>query len=88
MPRGETSQYAVFGLQVTSDIDLPELPRGTGPADVVIRTGPSPAPLVDPVVDSVLYQAAPGRLRLAPPMALPSKDHNRRVGPAGRMMAP
>ena len=61
------SQYAVFGLQLTSEIDLPELPRGTGPADVAIRTGPPPEPLDDPVVDSVLYQAAPGRLRLEVP---------------------
>lgn len=61
------SQYAVFGLQLTSEIDLPELPRGTGPAEVTIRTGPPPEPLDDPVVDSVLYQAAPGRLRLEVP---------------------
>jgi hypothetical protein len=61
------SQYAVFGLQLSSEIDLPELPRGTGPAEVTIRAGAIPAPLVDPVVDSVLYQAAPGQLRLEVP---------------------
>jgi hypothetical protein len=43
------------------------LPRGTGPAEVAIRRGPTPEPLAHPVVDSVLYQAAPGRLRLEVP---------------------
>jgi hypothetical protein len=59
--------YSVFGLQLTSEIELPELPAGTGPAEVTIRRGPTPDPLADPVVDSVLYQAAPGRLRLDVP---------------------
>src|SRR5438105_3551225 len=59
--------YAVFGLRVASEIELPELPRGTGRADVTIRRGPTPDLIADPVIEGVLYQAAPGRLRLTVP---------------------
>jgi hypothetical protein len=70
VPALEISHYSVFGLQLASEIDLPELPRvplPSGPVDVTIRRGPTPEALADPVVDSVLYQAAPGRLRLQVP---------------------
>jgi hypothetical protein len=67
VPAGLTSDYEVFGLQVSSELELPELASGTGPADVLIRCAPAPAPLVEPVVESILYQAAPGRFRLEIP---------------------
>ena len=56
--------YWVFGLQVTSELSLPELYAGAEPADVVIRRGPVPDDLPDAQAHGVLYQAAPGVFRL------------------------
>lgn len=59
--------YAVFGMTVSSEIDLPELARTTRLPEVAIRRGPVVDSLDDAVAEGVLYQAAPGRLRLDVP---------------------
>lgn len=64
---GPVFAYDVFGLSVSSEIELPELSKATRPPDVTVRCGPVIDALDDAVVDSVLYQVGPGRLRLEVP---------------------
>jgi hypothetical protein len=59
--------YSVFGLQVASSVDLPELVAGGGATDVTIQVAPVPERLVDPVVSGRFVQASPGRFRLEVP---------------------
>lgn len=58
-------QYSIYGLQIASELRLAELLPGEGPTDVVIRRGRVPNELPDAKKRGVLYEAAPGRLRLA-----------------------
>lgn len=51
--------YRVFGLTVASDIPLPNLAAGSGPADVVVRMGTVPEGLPGTVSRGVFFEAAP-----------------------------
>jgi hypothetical protein len=59
--------YAAFGLNLSSELELPELPAATTDAvpDVRIRLGPVPERLPDAQAGGVLYQTAPARFLLA-----------------------
>ena len=57
-------RYAVFGLTLASELELPELPPGDGPPDVTVRRGEVPEELAEVKKRGVLYQAGPGRLLL------------------------
>lgn len=56
--------YTLFGLQVSSELELPEAPAGQGAAEVVIRFGEVPDALPDATKKGAQYEVAPGRLRL------------------------
>ena len=57
--------YHAFGLQIHSELPLPELlPAAPGPADVTIRYGETPAALPDPSVKHGIWEAKPGMFLL------------------------
>ena len=57
-----TYQYKIFGLQISSEIPLPELIPSISDAipDVSIRLDNIPKEIIDPRISGVLYQAKPG----------------------------
>jgi hypothetical protein len=60
-------RYHAFGLQITSEIDMPRLPAWDGddlPPDLCVRCGPVPAGLEDVQQRGAAYQIAPGRFLL------------------------
>jgi len=60
--------YTAYGLQIDSELTLPELlPGSNRPADVRIRFGPVPTALPDPLFDGGYFQAKPGTFLLAVP---------------------
>ncbi len=61
------SAYRVYGLEVASDYELPELMAGPGRPDLTIHRASVAEPLASPVVDGPHVQAAPGRFRLRVP---------------------
>jgi len=57
--------YTAYGLQIASELPLPELlPSAAAAPDVHIRYGAVPAELDNPVGQGVIYQARPGQLLL------------------------
>ncbi len=64
MIKSGTFLYHIFGLQVTSEIECPELLPGKGKPDVVVRFGAVPEELENPRFKGVRFQAAPGTLLL------------------------
>lgn len=60
-----THSYSLYGLRIDSFLPCPGLATGGGPAEVEIRRGAVGDELPDAVQRGVLYQAAPGRFRLA-----------------------
>ncbi len=58
-------RYRLYGLRVDSFLPCPDLADGDGPADVEIRQGHVADDLPDATKRGVLFQAAPGRFRLA-----------------------
>jgi hypothetical protein len=61
------ANYHAHGFRIASDIDLPELVRGDGVPDVVIRRGPAPARLDGSVTRGPRYQATSGQYLLTMP---------------------
>jgi hypothetical protein len=64
--RSTVFHYRAFGLNIASELDLPELqtrPEASEP-DVHIRVGAVPESLADPQESGVLFQAAPNRFLL------------------------
>jgi len=59
--------YQAFGLILRSDIALPELPAGVGPADVEIRCGRAVDQLDAPIKRGVLYELSERELLLTIP---------------------
>ena len=60
-----THHYSLYGLRVDSFLPCPGLAPGDGAAEVEIRRGEVPDEIPDVKKRGVLYQAAPGRFRLA-----------------------
>ena len=59
------TRYTAHGLQIDSEILLPELlPGSNGPADVRIRYAPVPTSLPDPLGEGGNFQAAQDKLLL------------------------
>jgi hypothetical protein len=65
MEEGGVHTYTVYGLQVHSELTLPELvPAPVSQPDVLIRYGDVPIALPDPLGRGMLYQAQPGQFLL------------------------
>ncbi len=64
MIKSGTFLYTLFGLQVSSEIECPELLPGSAEAEVVIKFAPVPVTLKNPRFKGVRFQAAPGKMLL------------------------
>lgn len=56
--------YCVYGLNILSAIECPQLPPGNGAIDVIVRFGPVPERLGSPVAQGRFHQVSQGQFLL------------------------
>lgn len=57
-------QYKAFGLNIESEIQIPEFLSASGVTDVIIRLGKVPEQLINPAFKGVRFEASPGKFLL------------------------
>ncbi len=61
-PLSPPKTYRLFGLTVTSELELDDVEFGCGEPDATIRLGPTPECLAAPTVSGIRWQASPGHV--------------------------
>lgn len=57
-------RYKAFGLNIESEIEIPEFLAGNNNPDITIKTGVIPGQLPDPLFKGVRFEASPGQFLL------------------------
>lgn len=61
-PLSPPRTYRLFGLTVTSELELDDVELGSGEPDAIIRLGSTPECLAAPTVSGIRWQASPGQV--------------------------